>query len=73
MQNKNHSNRRRSTGRPAGNPTATMRGYTPEQRETLRLGLRVLARIIARAHLRRQVERSAASPGLSPMDKPGRD
>ena len=67
MQNKNHKGRRPATGRPVGNPTATSQVYTPEQRETLRVGLRILATIIARAHLRRRAERSsAAAPGLPP-------
>ena len=39
---------RRATAK-RGSPT-----YSPEQRETMRRGLRILARMIARAHLRRQ-------------------
>ena len=35
--------------------------YSPEQRETMRRGLRILARMIARAHLRRQASRSGAA------------
>ena len=66
MQENNHSNRRRSTGRPAGNPTATLQGYAAEQRETLRSGLRVLARIIASAHLRRRTERMTAASAPPP-------
>ena len=58
MQNNNDRGRRMASGRLVGNPTATLQGYTAKQRETLRLGLRVLARIIARAHLRRQGRRS---------------
>ncbi len=33
---------------------ATQDTYTPEQRETLEAGLRILARVIVREHLRRQ-------------------
>ncbi len=33
---------------------ATQDTYTPEQRETLESGLRILARMIARAQLRRE-------------------
>ena len=60
MREKNHSNRRKATGRPVGNPPAPWPVYATEHRETVRQGLRILARIIARAHLGRQAERSAA-------------
>ena len=72
MQEKNHSNRRRSTGRPAGDPTATLQGYMPEHRETLRQGLRILARIIACAHLRGLAGRSRAIPGAPTENAQGR-
>ena len=73
MRNTKGDVHRDKTGRVITNQVAESAAYTAEQRETLRLGLRVLAKIISRAHLRRQAERSAASPGLSPMRKPGRD
>ena len=43
MQSRNHKDRRKATGRLVGKPTATLQGYTSEQRDTLRQGLRVLA------------------------------
>ena len=58
MQNNNDRGRRMASDKLVGNPTATLQGYTAEQRETLRQGLRILAKIIARAHLRRQGRRS---------------
>ena len=67
MQDNNHKGRRTVSGRQAGNLTATSPVYTPEQRETVRVGLRILARIIARAHLRRRAKRSSAvAPGPPP-------
>ena len=44
---------------------ATRDTYTPEQRETLDAGLRILARMIVREHLRRQVA-SAGEDGSNP-------
>ena len=40
-----------------------MAGYTPEQREILRNGHRLLARLAIRAHMRRQSPRIGAAPG----------
>ena len=62
MRNKNHKGRRTATGGPVGNPTATLQGYTLEQRETLRQGLRILAKIIARSHLRRRAQFDTPRP-----------
>ena len=59
----NNKGRRTATGRSVGSPTATSPVYTPEQQETLRRGLRILARIITRAHLRRKEARCEAMPG----------
>ena len=58
------TNRRATAKR--GSPT-----YSPEQRETVRRGLRILARMIARAHLRRQASRSAAAPRPPAEDEDG--
>lgn len=44
---------------------ATRDIYTPEQRERLEAGLRILARMIVREHLRRQAA-SAAEDGSKP-------
>lgn len=44
---------------------ATHDAYTPEQRETLEAGLRILARMIVREHLRRQAA-SAVEEGSKP-------
>ena len=38
---------------PADQPLSE---YTPQQRERIRSGLRILAKVIVRAHLRRQAE-----------------
>ena len=38
---------------PADKPLSE---YTPQQRERIRSGLRILAKVIVRAHLRRQAE-----------------
>ena len=62
--NKNKSHRDR-TGREVANAVADSPVYTVEERQTMRVGLRILARIIARAHLRRQAELSSA-PAPSP-------
>ena len=58
MRNNQDKGRRNQTGRAATHPVAGSPVYTPEQRETVRQGLRILAKIIARAHLRRQAARS---------------
>ena len=69
MRNNKDKGRREKTGGAVTHPVAGPPVYTPEQRETVRRGLRILARIIARAHLRRQAERSgAAAPGPPPDD-----
>ena len=36
--------------------------HTPQERERMQTGLRILARIIARAHLRRQASGAALDP-----------
>ena len=59
------TNRRATAKR--GSPT-----YSPEQRETMRRGLRILARMIARAHLRRQAARSVTAP-RPPADQEDED
>ena len=64
--NKNKSRRNR-TGREVADAVADSPVYTVEERQTMRVRLRLLARIIARAHLRRQAElSSAAAPGPPP-------
>ena len=63
-----HMNR---TGRGAANAVADSPVYTVEERQTMRVGLRLLARMIARAHLGRQAERSSApAPGPPPAVEP---
>ena len=63
--------RRNKPTRPAGNtrkskraagktPSGTSPQYTPQQRETMQQGLRILAVMIARTHLRRQADRGSA-------------
>ena len=37
-------------------PNKPLSEYTPQQRERIRSGLRILAKVIVRAHLRRQAE-----------------
>ena len=71
MRNNNHKGRRTATGRPVGNPTAPSPVHTPEQRETLRQGLRILAKIIALAHLQRRAASHRAAPGNGSRDRPG--
>ena len=76
MTKTNESNQRRRGGAGATQPARQVRKaadaqsparghkpeYTPQQREQVRAGLRVLARIIARAHLRRQTDRADLPP-----------
>ena len=63
MLNNKSNVRRDKTGEAAANTVAGPSAYTAEQRETIRLGLRVLAKIIARVHLRRQAARRGPPPG----------
>ena len=51
MKNNNERGRRTESVRAVRTPRATSQVYTPEQRETVRRGPRILARIFARAHL----------------------
>ncbi len=45
--------------------------YTPEQREQLQRGLRIMARVIARAHLRKEGSRAEpARPQPPSYDRP---
>lgn len=50
---------------------ATQDTYTPEERETLEAGLRILARMIVREHLRRAKEATGddGSQPEAPTDK----
>lgn len=52
------TNRRATVSNPRIEPGRGSPAYTAEERETVRLGLRILARMIARAHLRRLASRS---------------
>ena len=72
MRNNQNKGRRDQTGGAATHPVAAPPVYTPEQRETVRQGLRILTKIIARAHLRLQAVRtSAAAPGPPPEGAAG--
>ena len=44
-------------------------GYTAEQREQLRRGLRILARMIVRAHLRGAIPKAALPSTKPPLEK----
>ena len=48
--------RRRKPPDRKTSPDEPLSEYTPQQRERIRKGLRILARVIVRAHLRRQAE-----------------
>ncbi len=55
--------RRKTSTRNPNTPQKPSPVYTPEQREQLQRGLRILARMIVRAHLGRE-----ASPGPPPPE-----
>ena len=61
--------RERTSTRNPGSPKESSPAYTPEQREQLQRGLRILARMIVRAHLRREASQGGPTP--PPDQRPG--
>ena len=54
--------RERTSTRNPRSPQKSSTAYTPQQRERMQRGLRILARMIVRAHLRREASQGGPAP-----------
>ena len=63
------TNGKSKSTRISGTTKKSSANYTPEQRERMQQGLRILARMIARAHLRRE----APTAGSAAYEPPSYD